>query len=740
MKIRVYLVLLATAVTVPVIMVSGWALNTLDASGRSAALRSMHETARASKLAVDRELYASQVRLRVLATSPDLVTGDLRALHDSMTKASRPPADGWLVLLDESGKQLINTRAPLGTVLGPLASRDQMNTLFEMKAPFVSNLVRGPVSGKLQVGVAIPVQLENGKRYALAEVLTPALFDRLLSEGGIPASWTQALFDRDGKFIARSHDPANMLGKLARPELIDASRREHAGQIRHHIWEGVESYDVFNHTQWGNWTMAVAAPVEEIDGAGRRATKIIASGFLGALLLAGFAVWIFGRRLVTSLDRAAQASAMLVRGEVPPLTDSSVAEMRELQRALYRAAELISKERASRHVAELERERLLEVEQGARLLAEEESKSKDAFLAMLGHELRNPLSAISAGIAVIRGAEPGSQTAQRANEIIARQSAHLERIVDDLLDSARMLAGKITLVKVPLNLADAVQSCVDALRASGRIDGYTVRLQTLPLLVDADPARIDQIINNLLTNALKYTPPGGTIDIAMRKEDERAVLEIRDNGIGMQPDLLARIFDPFVQGAVSLDRAQGGLGIGLTLVKSLVDLHGGTVSAHSAGQGAGSCFTVRLPLLREGYGQVPATAAPVGQEGVYVLLVEDNTDAREMTAELLRLAGYKVTAVASGQEALEVAREQAYLVAVIDIGLPDLSGYDVARQLRLWPQTRQMGLIALTGYGLVTDLQNAKAAGFDMHLAKPVNYPRLVESIEKVLAAQSQSA
>ncbi|MDO9217989.1 MAG: response regulator, partial [Lacisediminimonas sp.] len=212
------------------------------------------------------------------------------------------------------------------------------------------------------------------------------------------------------------------------------------------------------------------------------------------------------------------------------------------------------------------------------------------------------------------------------------------------------------------------------------------------------------------------------------------------SGIGMQPALLERIFDPFVQGTVSLDRAKGGLGIGLTLVKNLVELHGGTVSAQSEGEGAGSCFAVRLPLLPERDIPSVAPVAPVGVSGTSVLLVEDNVDARDMTAELLRWSGYVVTAVASGQQALQAVREQCHTVAVIDIGLPDISGYDLARQLRQSPSTRQMGLVALTGYGLATDVRTARDAGFDVHLVKPVNYQRLAEAIERVRAGQGQSA
>lgn len=391
---------------------------------------------------------------------------------------------------------------------------------------------------------------------------------------------------------------------------------------------------------------------------------------------------------------------------------------------LYEAAQKAAEDRAQ----------LLERERSARQLAEEQNRSKDAFLAMLGHELRNPLSAISAGVAVINAAGPTSDAAARAHEIIARQSNHLERIVDDLLDTARMLEGKITLEKRPVDLADAVRACLQSLESIGWTEGYTLSISLASATLKADPARVDQIVNNLLTNALKYTPGGGKIDVVVAQEGAQAVLQISDNGIGIPADLIDRIFDPFVQGERSLDRSQGGLGIGLTLVRKLVELHGGIIEAESAGHGRGSRFTVRFPLAAEQVEPKTLRIPPDHALRSTVLVIEDNPDALEMTAAMLTLSNYRVLRATNGKEGIDIAKTEQPDVVVIDIGLPDLNGYEVARRLRADDETRRMRLIALTGYGSPEDVRSAITAGFETHMVKPVNFDRLVGAIEQPAA------
>jgi len=365
-----------------------------------------------------------------------------------------------------------------------------------------------------------------------------------------------------------------------------------------------------------------------------------------------------------------------------------------------------------------------------RQAAERTSHAKDEFLAMLGHELRNPLSAISSAAALIDMPGAGSDAASRARQIIGRQSQHLSRIVDDLLDLSRAMSGKILLARRPVDMASLVGACLDTFRATGRTAGYRIDVDLAPAWVDGDPTRLEQIATNLIDNALKYTPAGGSIDIRIAAEDDEVLLTVSDTGVGIAPDLLPHVFDVFVQGTISLDRAQGGLGIGLSLVRRLVELHGGSVSATSAGGGAGSAFIIRLPRAEPVQASAPAAAAPEADSAKpAVLLIEDNEDGREMMATMLDVYGYPVLQSADGLDGVQLALAQLPTVALVDIGLPGIDGYEVARRLRANPQTQAMRLIALTGYGLAEDQRRVLEAGFDMHLVKPVDIAQLLGAL-----------
>jgi signal transduction histidine kinase len=380
--------------------------------------------------------------------------------------------------------------------------------------------------------------------------------------------------------------------------------------------------------------------------------------------------------------------------------------------------------------------RRLEWEKREREAAVQQNKAKDEFLAMLGHELRNPLSAISNAATLLGMKNIGADSAQRARAIISRQCQHLSHIVDDLLDLGRVMSGKILLEKRPLELSALLESCLDTLNASGRTEAHTVRARAEPAWVHADPTRVEQIITNLLDNALKYTPSGGKITIETRVEDQQVVLEVRDSGIGISAELLPHVFDVFVQGESSLDRAQGGMGIGLALVRQLVSLHDGTIAAASEGAGAGSTFTVRLPAIAAGQddtaAQVPR-AAQAAPANCSALIIEDNADGRDMMAMLLASFGARVLKAMDGPEGLLLAQDSQPDIALVDIGLPGMDGYEVARKMRADARTRHIRLVALTGYGLQEDRERALQAGFDLHLVKPVQTDALLQAITQCL-------
>jgi signal transduction histidine kinase len=372
--------------------------------------------------------------------------------------------------------------------------------------------------------------------------------------------------------------------------------------------------------------------------------------------------------------------------------------------------------------------RRLTREMEERRAAERKSHAKDEFLAMLGHELRNPLSAISSASALIGMQNAPPETVGRAKQIIQRQTQHLTRIVDDLLDLSRAMSGKILLARQPLDLANLVGNCLDTFRATGRTKGYTVTCDLQPGWVDGDPTRLEQIATNLIDNAVKYTPAGGSIHIAICTAGSDVEMKVTDSGVGIPPDLLPHVFEVFVQGTISLDRSQGGLGIGLSLVRRLVELHGGSVEAHSDGTSSGSTFIMRLPgATRPEGSNTPASALVPAAARPTVLLIEDNDDGREMMATMLEAWDYTVLQAADGLAGVELARSGRAQVALVDIGLPGIDGYEVARRLRQLDATSAIKMIALTGYGLAEDQKRVLEAGFDLHLVKPVDMGALLD-------------
>jgi signal transduction histidine kinase/ActR/RegA family two-component response regulator len=369
-------------------------------------------------------------------------------------------------------------------------------------------------------------------------------------------------------------------------------------------------------------------------------------------------------------------------------------------------------------------------ERTARQEAEASSRTKDEFLAMLGHELRNPLAAIGSAIAVLNRLSAADERSVHARAVITRQVAHLRELMDDLLDVGRVTTGKIILSPKAIDLSELARRGWAVLESTGTFAQHKARLETELVWVNADETRIAQVIDNLLTNAVKYTPAGGSVLMTVRCEGDDAVIRVADTGIGINPALLPRIFDLFVQGEPTRDRAKGGLGIGLTLVKRLVEMHGGSVGACSEGPGRGSVFTVRLPRLAvpvEAVAAGPTRAAARGARRV--LLVEDSADVREMLRLRLELDGHEVHETEDGITGLAEALGLQPDVAVIDIGLPGLDGWELARQLRTTEAGRRMILVAISGYGQLKDQQLSREAGFDVHLVKPVDLDALTEAI-----------
>ncbi len=359
---------------------------------------------------------------------------------------------------------------------------------------------------------------------------------------------------------------------------------------------------------------------------------------------------------------------------------------------------------------------------------EEADRRKDEFLAMLAHELRNPLAPIRTASEILVG-EASADAHKVAAGIVRRQTAHLTRLVDDLIDVSRVAHGRIALRLQVLELAAVIAQAVEAVEASVREKRQRLRVAPpgRPVLVRADQDRLVQCVTNVLANAVRYTPEGGQISVEARAVGEEAIIEVIDDGIGIPPELLPRIFDLFVQGRRNLDRAQGGLGIGLAIVKRLVELHGGAITAASPGQGKGSRFTLTIPRVDSAAAEAESAVAPQGGAR-RILVVDDNIDAADSLCLLLRLAGHETRAAYTSADALEQVVAFAPDTALLDIGLPEMDGFELARRIRAG--ARPPRLIALTGYGRPEDRKLALAAGFDAHLVKPVELDALRKALE----------
>jgi PAS domain S-box-containing protein len=383
---------------------------------------------------------------------------------------------------------------------------------------------------------------------------------------------------------------------------------------------------------------------------------------------------------------------------------------------------------AAQAAVALDNARLYDAERKARAEAESANRAKDEFLAMLGHELRNPIGAISNSIRVL-GTMPAADERSRALQaIVDRQTAMLARLVDDLLDVGRLTSGKIVLNREPVNLADVAERCLASLKAAGRMNHHEIRVSSEPVWVDGDVTRLEQVLGNLLENALKYTVAGGRIEVTVRGEGEQALVKVCDSGRGIEPEMIPKIFDVFTQAPQSLERAQGGLGIGLTLVKRLVELHGGDVTATSEGPGHGSEFTIRL--ARRSAPDAPRPDPKVLKSRPrHILVVEDYADAREAIRALLETDGHHVALATSGDDGVAKALELCPDVAIVDVGLPGLDGYEVARRIRRSAAGRRIYLVALTGYGQDQDRRRAHEAGFDVHLVKPLDPAELARAL-----------
>ena len=557
--------------------------------------------------------------------------------------------------------------------------------------------------------------------------------DTFINDINLPPGSVLATADARGTIISRRPDPERFFGTKLMPVMKEAMTTAGQRAVTIRGEDGVERLHTFARVgapALTDYTVTIGIPIETILSAARHDQIMSLLGLAATTLLAMLAAWLVGDVLIVQRVRKLMGTAeRIAAGDLEARSGIAYGheEIGNLAQALDRMAASLQKKETARSLAERE------------LRAADQRK--DEFLAMLAHELRNPLAPISTGAHLLKLLHSDNAQITQTCSIIVRQVDHMTSLVDDLLDVSRVTRGLVSLSTQVLDFKRVVDDAAEQIRPliAARRHRVVVDVPPAPAYVKGDHKRLVQVCANLLNNATKYTPEGGTIQLRLEADGNDYVLTVADDGIGMEPALVERVFDLFTQAERTPDRSQGGLGLGLALVKSLVELHGGEVRAYSPGLGKGSTFTVRLP--RHTQDVVLAPAPVVGEhheEGgvpLRILLVDDNVDAVHTLQLFLRSGGHRVEVAYSATDALELAKTFAPEVCLLDIGLPDFDGNELARRLRVLPQAAGATLIAMTGYGRQQDRDASMAAGFDHYLVKPVNTTQLAD----ILAAAAEA-
>ncbi len=604
-RLRGILALLVLATTLPLGLFAGLLIMMSWQQQRAVVDRQNVDTARAMLIAVDKELESTTDALNVLASVDELHRRDLRAFNRLAVRLV-PREPGWhaVLLLDSSGRLLMNTAAAHAQ-RGALPNADWTRTVSASLRPTVSDLFEDPVGGHFVV-VAVPVIRDGKLQFILAAQLRSSALSEVLRRQNVPPNGVVTLIDRTARIIARTRNEEQYVGKPPSAAFRAAAVRMSEGSWRGNLLEGTPSYSALSRSTLTGWTLGIGLPAEAIDGPIRRSIWALAGVGIVILILGVTFALVVGHLIVRALGSASLAVRALARSEPLPDRHSRIVEIEELSAGLRDAASILSKRLYERDQAEAqrsralaEREQALLAEQAARREAEAANRSKDEFVATISHELRTPLNAIFGWVKLLRGGSLDAEAQVRALDVIERNTRAQAQLIDDLLDMSRVVTGNLRLDMREIELGAVLEAAVESVRpaAAAKQLELVVGPPHPGAVVLGDPDRLQQIAWNLLTNSIKFTPAGGRIEVQISVEGSAALLCVSDSGAGIDPDFLPHVFERFRQGASSESRGYGGLGIGLALVRHLVELHGGTVIAHSDGVNRGARFTVRIPLI-----------------------------------------------------------------------------------------------------------------------------------------------
>jgi signal transduction histidine kinase len=570
MRLRAHLLVLAVTTMLPVLVFALVVGYFLIHEQRETFRRGAEERTLAVLSAIDNELQGSISALAALTTLPALDEGDFGTFrnHAERVLATQPNWQNVNLALP-NGQQVMNLQVPPGRPLPNIGGLDgSFERLNTTQKPVISDLAVGPVLKRWSFAVRVPVVRDGRIRYVLSAGVRAEAIRHVIRAQGLPPDWVGVVVDRKGRIVSRNVDPAQTEGQLASPSLREALQRSDSGWFRGTTIEGSAVYTPYRRSDSSGWAFAMGIPAHAVDESAWRAAGLLIVGLLVALALALALANVGGRKISSPIAALAAAATAIGQGERVKVPEAEgVDEIQRLSRTVREAVEAL----------------------------QAVDRQKDEFLAMLSHELRNPLAAMSTATHLLAVSDPAGEDAVAARAIIERQNRRMARLVGDLLDISRLTMGKLALQQEPFDLAETVSGVVNLWRASGRLKGHDVRLDLESAWVHADRTRIEQIIDNLLDNAVKFTPAPGRIALRLTREAGAAVLRVADEGIGLSPEERARAFELFAQGERS-QRQGGGLGIGLALVKQLAEIHGGSVRVASEGIGKGATFEVKLPL------------------------------------------------------------------------------------------------------------------------------------------------
>lgn len=729
LALRWYLAGLVAGILIPAIALFGAAILMIDQQERLLTEQRLLQSAQDLADRLTREMNGHIRALSVLAKTIELDGSDLGHFHVEAQRASRThTAWSTVALFTPDGTRLLSTRVPWGQ---PITSPIETSSIAEVvrtQQPTLGRLIHD--GSQWSFAVRVPVMRDGQVKYVLSAWIPASSLEGMVAVRSSFGEWTRTITDQTGTIAAHTRQAGQLIGKRPPAEHIQRMVGGSESLTRSVSVDGSDVFWAASVSQPYGWIAQVSVPAEAVVGATRRSIVLIGAAGL-FLLVAGLAASILlAHRFARGIRAAALGAERLAHGQRPDVPASGVRELCALAGSLERSADLLdTKSRESRdHLARADAAR--GEAEAARADAEEANRSKDRFLAMLGHELRNPLGPVRNGVYALRHLVAGSPRTDKILAMMDRQVEHIVRMVDDLLDVSRISRGKITLQREVFDLRALTTQVLEDFRAQSDDPGpeFRLMLPKEPVVIRADKTRLFQCMQNLLTNAVKFTPARGRITLSVEARDGQAIIEVTDTGAGIDPGSLPRLFEAFAQGPQEPSRSKGGLGLGLSLVKGWVEAHGGTVSGHSQGAGTGTRFVVTLPLDNSGVDHEMAGHASKLASIHRILVVEDNPDALESMAIALELRGHDVRKATDAAAAMRICAGYVPTLVLCDIGLPEMDGYELCQRLRALPALAETLFVAITGYGQQEDVRRAYAAGFAVHLTKPVA-PEVLDNV-----------